>query len=150
MKIDYFNIPEITISYKDRVKTSERFQIRSSEDLVQIFKIAFEECMQHHEEAYAVFLNRSNRVLGISNISKCGIAGTVVDIKIILQTALKVHASAIIFSHNHPSSNLNPSQDDIRLTENMKAACKLMDISFLDHIIITEESYYSFANEGLI
>ncbi len=150
MKIDYFSIPEITVSYKDNVKTSERFQIKCSEDLAKIFKEAFQDCMQHHEEAYVIYMNHSNRVLGISNISKCGIASTMVDIKIILQTALKVHASAIIFSHNHPSSVLNPSQQDIDLTRKLKDACRLLDISLLDHIIMTEESHYSFANEGLL
>jgi DNA repair protein RadC len=150
MKIDYFKIPEIKVSYKDNVKTTERFQIKCSEDTVQIFRIAFEECMQHHEEAHVVFMNRSNRVLGISNISKCGVASTLVDIKIIMQTALKVHASAIIFSHNHPSSILKPSQEDIRMTKRLREACELLDISFLDHIIMTEESHYSFANEGLL
>ena len=64
MKIDYFKIPEIKVSYKDNVNTTERFQIKCSEDTVQIFKIAFGECMQHHEEAYVIFMNRSNRVLG--------------------------------------------------------------------------------------
>jgi DNA repair protein RadC len=150
MKIDYFKIPEIQVSYKDTVKTTERFQIKSSEDTVQIFRIAFESCIQHHEEAYVIFMNRANRVLGISNISKCGVGSTMVDIKIIMQTALKVHASAIIFSHNHPSSILQPSPEDIKMTKKLKDACQLLDISFLDHIIMTEEDHYSFANEGLL
>jgi DNA repair protein RadC len=150
MKIDYFKISEIQVSYKDTVKTTDRFQITCSEDTVKIFKVAFDGCMQHHEEAYVIYMNRSNRVLGISNISKCGIAGTMVDIKIIMQTALKAHASAIIFSHNHPSSNLQPSQEDIKITKKLKEACLLLEISFLDHIIMTEESHYSFANEGLL
>ncbi len=150
MKIDYFKIPEIQVSYKDTIKTTDRFQITCSEDTVKIFKVAFDGCMQHHEEAYVIYMNRSNRVLGISNISKCGIAGTMVDIKIIMQTALKAHASAIIFSHNHPSSNLQPSQEDIKITKKLKEACQLLEISFLDHIIMTEESHYSFANEGLL
>ena len=106
MKIDYFKIPEITVSYKDTVKTTERFQIKCSEDSVKIFNMAFEGSMQHHEEAYVIYMNRSNRVLGISNISKCGVSSTVVDVRIVMQTASKVHASAIIFSHNHPSSTL--------------------------------------------
>ncbi|MDL2228304.1 JAB domain-containing protein [Bacteroidales bacterium OttesenSCG-928-K03] len=148
MKIDYFKIPEIKVSYKDTVKTSERFQIKCSEDVIKIFKVAFEECMQHHEESYVIYLNRSNKVLGISNISKCGVASTIVDVKIIMQTALKVHASGIILSHNHPSSNSRPSMQDMTLTENIKSACKLLDITFLDHIIMTDEDYYSFASEG--
>jgi len=150
MKIDYFKIPEIQVSYKDTAKTTDRFQITCSEDTVKIFRVAFDGCMQHHEEAYVIYMNRSNRVLGISNISKCRVAGTMVDIKIIMRTALKAHASAIIFSHNHPSSGLQPSQEDIKVTKKLKEACQLLDILFLDHIIMTEESHYSFANEGLL
>ncbi|MDR2084944.1 MAG: JAB domain-containing protein [Bacteroidales bacterium] len=150
MKIDYFKIPEITISYKDTVRASERLQITCSDDVVKIFKVVFKECMQHHEEAYAIFLNHSNRVLGLFNISKSGVSSTLVDIKILMQTALKVHASAMIFSHNHPSSYLKPSRQDILLTKKIKEACKVLDISFFDHIIMTEEGYYSFVNEGLL
>jgi DNA repair protein RadC len=150
MKVDYFNIPEIRVSYNDNVKTTERFQIKCTEDAVKILRIAFDECMQHHEEAYVIYMNRANRVLGISNISKCGISSTFVDIKIIMQTALKVHASSIIFSHNHTSSLLKPSQEDIRQTKKLKDACGLLDISLLDHIIMTEEDHYSFANEGML
>lgn len=77
-------------------------------------------------------------------------ASTLVDIKIIMQTVLKVHTSAIIFSHNHPSFILRPSQENIRLTKKLKEACELLEISFLDDIIIAEEDHYSFANEGLL
>ena len=150
MKIDYFKIPEITVSYKDTVKTTERFRITSPEDSIEIFNMAFEDSMQHHEEAFVIYMNRSHRVLGISNISKCGVSSTVVDVKIVLQTALKVHASAIIFSHNHPSSTLKPSEEDIKITKKLKEACLLLDIALLDHIIMTEENHYSFANEGLL
>ncbi|MTK53882.1 JAB domain-containing protein [Paludibacter sp.] len=150
MKVDYFKIPEIKVSYKDNVRTSDRFQIKCSDDTVKLLKIAFEDCMQHHEETYVIYMNRANRVLGISNISKCGISSTFVDIKIIMQTALKVHASSIIFSHNHPSSSIGPSPEDIRLTKKLKESCELLDITFLDHIIMTEEDHYSFANEGML
>ena len=77
-------------------------------------------------------------------------AETVMDVKIILQTALKVHASGIILSHNHPSGNLHPSEPDKQITSKIKEACKVLDLHLLDHIILTEESYYSFTDEGLI
>ena len=99
---------------------------------------------------YGVFLNRTNKALGVSFISKGGMAETVMDVKIILQTALKTHASGIILSHNHPSGNLHPSEADKRITSKIKEACKLLDLNLLDHIIITEEHYYIFADEGLI
>ena len=150
MEINYLKIPEIKVTFSDKVRTTDRLQVLNSDDLYKVFKLAFKEFMQHHEEAYAVFMNRANRVMGISCISKCGTAGTIVDIKIIMQLALKTNASSIAFCHNHPSCNLNPSKEDIEVTKKIKEACTFFNIGFIDHLIITEESYYSFANEGLI
>ena len=99
MKTIEFTMPEITISYKDNVKASERIKILSSETSYSYLKPFYVECMEHHEESYAMFLNRANKALGVSLISKGGMAETVMDVKIILQTALKVHASGIILSH---------------------------------------------------
>lgn len=112
MKTIEFTMPEITISYKDNVKASERIKILSSETSYSYLKPFYVECMEHHEESYVMFLNRANKALGVSLISKGGMAETVMDVKIILQTALKVHASGIILSHNHPSGNLRPSEPD--------------------------------------
>ena len=150
MEIDYFKIPEIKVTYSDNVKTTERIQVKNSDDLYKVFKVAFKDCMQHHEEAYVIYMNRARRVMGISCISKCGTAETIVDIKIIMQQALKVNASCLAFCHNHPSCNLRPSESDIEVTKKISNACKILEISFVDHLIVTEESYYSFANEGLI
>ena len=112
MKTTEFTMPEITISYKDNVKASERIKILSSETSYSYLKPFYSECMEHHEESYVMFLNRANKALGVSLISKGGMSETVMDVKIILQTALKVHASGIILSHNHPSGNLRPSEPD--------------------------------------
>lgn len=150
MKVDYFNIPEITVSYKDQVKASERFTIKCSCDASVIFREAHKDCMQHHEEAHVLVMNRANRVLGIMCISKGGLCGTVVDIRMILQTALKVNCSSICLAHNHPSGSTQPSNEDIRLTEKLKQACKLIDLQLLDHLIMTEETYTSFADQGLL
>jgi len=150
MKVDYFTIPEISVSYKDNVKTSERAVIESTADLVKILSVAFEDCMEHHEEAYALFLNSSNRVLGISCISKGGINGTVVDVRIILQTALKVSASFIFISHNHPSCSLIPSKQDLDVTNQLRKGCKAIGIELLDHIILTSNGYMSFAEDGIL
>jgi DNA repair protein RadC len=106
--------------------------------------------MQHHEEFYVMLLNRGNKVLGVSCISKGGIAGTVVDVKIILQTALKTNASSLIVSHNHPSGNLTASREDIKVTEKLKSACQLLDLSLLDHLIISDEGYLSLADDGML
>jgi DNA repair protein RadC len=150
MKVDYFTIPEITISYKDKVKASERFCIKSSMDASKILAVAFENCMQHHEEVYVLFLNKSNKVLGISCVAKGGMDEVGVDIRIILQTALKVSSSAILLSHNHPSGNTRPSPQDIALTKKVQQGCEATGIKLFDHLIVTEESYMSFADEGLI
>jgi DNA repair protein RadC len=99
MNIDYFKVSEIKVSYTDKVKASERAKIGASKDAANILNTVFEDCIQHHEEFYVMLLNRSNRVLGISCISKGGIAGAVVDVKIILQTALKTNSSSLIISH---------------------------------------------------
>lgn len=148
MIVDYFKIPEIRVSYKDKVKASERFKVSTSFDVVKIFKNAFKDCMQHHEESYAIFLNQANRVIGITPISKCGISETMVDIRIVMQIALKVCATGLVFSHNHPSGNLNPSESDVKLTRILKHAGELLNIRLIDHIIMTEEYHYSFADEG--
>lgn len=90
MKTTEFTMPEITISYKDNVKASERMKILSSQTSYSYLKPFYSECMEHHEESYVMFLNRANKALGVSLISKGGMAETVMDVKIILQTALKV------------------------------------------------------------
>ena len=128
MKTTEFTMPEITISYKDNVKASERVKILSSETSYSYLKPFYAECMEHHEESHVMFLNRANKALGVSLISKGGMAETVMDVKIILQTALKVHASGIILSHNHPSGNLRPSEPDKQITSKIKEACKVLDL----------------------
>lgn len=150
MKIDYFKVSEIKVSYTDKVKASERPQIGASKDAAHIFKHVFKDCIQHHEEFYVMLLNRGNKVLGVSCISKGGVSGTVVDVKIILQMALKANASSLIVSHNHPSGNLTASAADVKITEKLKNACQLIDLSLLDHLIVTDESYLSFADDGLL
>jgi DNA repair protein RadC len=98
-----------------------------------------------------MILNWSNTVLGIAAVSKGGISGTVTDVRIILQLAIKSNASGLIVCHNHPSGNLNPSESDTRLTQKIKESGHIMDIQLLDHIIITaDDNYYSFADNGLL
>jgi DNA repair protein RadC len=103
------------------------------------------------EEFKILLMNRSNLVLGILEISKGGISGTVTDARVIFQAAIKGNASGIICAHNHPSGNLNPSESDTRLTQKIREAGNLMDIQLLEHLIITtDDNYYSFADNGLI
>lgn len=103
-----------------------------------------------HEEFYLLLLNRSNTVIGKKQISKGGISGTVVDPKIIFSTALENKAVSVVLAHNHPSGNLKPSNEDLRLTRNIKEAGTILEISVIDHLIISNEGYYSFADEGMI
>jgi DNA repair protein RadC len=83
-------------------------------------------------------------------VSSGGLTGTIVDVRIVLGTALKAAATSIILAHNHPSGNLHPSQEDFNLTKRIKEAAKFMDITVIDHLILTDENYYSFADEGQI
>ncbi|MDZ7650383.1 MAG: JAB domain-containing protein [Cytophagales bacterium] len=94
--------------------------------------------------------NRANKVLGIFELSTGGVSGTVADPKLIFAAALKGAASGMILAHNHPSGNLQPSQADLDLTKKIREAGKLLEIQLLDHVIVTSEGYYSFADEGLI
>ena len=97
-----------------------------------------------------MLLTRSNKVLGLTSVSKGGISGTVTDIRLILQAAIKANASGIIVCHNHPSGNINPSESDTKITQKIREFGNIMDIQLLDHLIITAEEYYSFADNGLI
>lgn len=103
-----------------------------------------------HEVFYAVYLNRANKVIEKCRISQGGVTGTVADTRIIFKLAIEKLASGIILAHNHPSGNLLPSQADIKLTKNLVEAGKMLEIPILDHLIVGDGSYHSFADEGLI
>lgn len=102
-----------------------------------------------HEEFWVLFLNNSNKVIYKTQISKGGITGTVVDVRIVFKIALEHNATSIILSHNHPSGKLQASEADIQITKKIKEAGKNLDIQVLDHVIITEKSYFSFVDEGI-
>ena len=143
-------LSEIFVSYSPRVKPSELPKITKSEEAMACFRQIWSDKMNYREEAYMLLLNRCNKVLGYSLLSVGGTSGTVVDIKVIYQTALKSNAHAIVIAHNHPSGNLKPSETDIRITKEIKEAGKLLGIQLLDHLILTDEGFYSFADEGMI
>jgi len=142
---------EIELTYKSTVKPSLRPKITNSQDVAEVFRQSWNLLtMDLFEEFKILFLNRANRVLGIHTASKGGMCGTVADPKLIFVAALKVGACGIVVSHNHPSGNLTPSQSDIDLTRKLKEAGKFLEIQLLDHVILTSDKYYSFADEGLI
>jgi DNA repair protein RadC len=103
-----------------------------------------------HEEFWVLFLNRSNKVINKRKISQGGITGTVTDVRLILKTAIENLSTSLILCHNHPSGNLQPSDADLSITKRLKESSSLMDISLLDHIIIANNKYFSFADETLI
>jgi DNA repair protein RadC len=103
-----------------------------------------------HEEFWLIFLNRGNKVIKKQAVSKGGVSGTVVDAKMIFKPAVENLASSVILCHNHPSGNRTPSQEDIALTRKIKEAGRVLDINVHDHIIIANDTYYSFADEGFL
>jgi DNA repair protein RadC len=145
-------VSEVQLTYKNKVKASERKKITCSRDAYKIFMDNWNpEIIEFVEEFKILLMNRANAVLGILEISKGGISGTVTDVRVIFQAAIKGNASGIIAGHNHPSGNLNPSESDTRLTQKLKEAGNLMDIQLLDHLILANEGdYYSFADNGHI
>jgi DNA repair protein RadC len=103
-----------------------------------------------HEEFWVLLLNRNNRAIHRFMTSKGGITSTIIDVRMIMKTALERPATSMILCHNHPSGNTMPSDADQQITRKLKEAGKLMDIQVLDHIIIAQKSYYSFADNGLL
>lgn len=126
----------------------ERPQIRSSQDAYNVIAPMLMDLP--HEEFWILLLNRANRVLQREQISLGGTAGTVVDAKIIFRKALAGQASSIILAHNHPSGSRKPSQQDVEVTRKLKQAGETLDISVLDHLIVADKGYYSFADEGVL
>ncbi len=122
--------------------------VMSSRDAYEIMKSRISELQ--HEEFWVIYLNRSNKVIKVWQASKGGISGTVTDIRMILKEALNLSASSIVCAHNHPSGNLKPSQADVQITSKVKNAAELMDIKLLDSVIVSNDNYFSFADEGLI
>ena len=151
METKNMTVAEIQLTYKTKVKASERPQINQSQDVHRLLLENWNfEIIEFIEEFKIMLLNRANRVLGIVNISQGGMAGTIADPKVIFAAAIKSAASQIILIHNHPSGNLKPSQADISLTRKLKTGGELLDIAVLDHIILTKDSYLSLAEEGII
>ena len=126
----------------------ERKQITSSKDAFDMLYPIFVDLP--HEETWALLLNRSNKVISSIQVSKGGISGTTVDIRLVLREAINRYACSIILAHNHPSGNCKPSPQDIQLTERLREAARWMDISLLDHLIVSDKHYYSFGDEGRI
>jgi len=146
-----YQVAEIQLTYKSNVKPSQRPRISGSRDAFNILKANWDEGkIEFVEQFKAMFTNRANKVLGILDVSTGGVSATVADPRVIFAAAIKAGASGFIVAHNHPSGNLIASQSDIELTKRLKEAGKVLEIQLLDHVIITSEGYFSFADEGMI
>ena len=152
IKLELLNqIAEVELIYRSKVKASDRPRITRSNDAYELFMKYWDENKLEFVEQFKVMLvNKANRVLGICEISTGGISGTVADPKLIFMAALKSNASYVIIAHNHHSGNLKPSKADEQLTLKIKEAGKFLDLPLLDHLIVTTEGFYSFADEGLL
>lgn len=144
-------VAEIKIVYTAKTPAKDRPKVSSSKDCYQLLIKNWNlDTIELFEEGKALFLNSASQVICLYEISKGGSVGTVMDVRLILTAAMKVNASAIILCHNHPSGRLSASQADIALTRKLSEAGKLLDIGLIDHLIITKQGYYSFADEGAI
>lgn len=126
----------------------EKVQVKNSSDLFKILQPYLSDLQT--EEFWVVFLNQSNKVLGKTKLSSGGINQSVVDVRILFKAAIENFATGIVIAHNHPSGNLKPSQEDIKITKQISEGGKILNIQLLDHLIITQNSFFSFADENLL
>ncbi len=142
-------VAEIQVSYS--TNQSDKINLSNGNETFDFIIANWNlDIIEFQEECKIILLNRANLVLGIYELSKGGISGTIVDIRIILSVALKCNASGIIMVHNHPSGNMKPSEADRKITRKLKDACDLLEINLLDHMIISRDSFFSFNQDCLI
>ena len=143
-------VAEITLSYKPALNLIRQPRISTSADAFTVFRDKWDaDQIDFVEQFKIMLLTRANNVIGIVEISKGSVTGTVADPKIILAAAIKSNACSIILCHNHPSGNLQPSKADEEITRKIKEAAKFFDLSVVDHLIISTTAYFSFAEAGL-
>jgi len=148
-----FYLPQIQInvSFDRHVKTNQLYKITSSKDAAELFQKVFNsDTFYWQEEMILLCLNNAHKVIGFYKLSSGGITGTLADIRMIYAIALKSGAVAIMIAHNHPSGTLRASESDISITKKLVKAGETLDIKLLDHIILTDEDYFSFSDNGLI
>ena len=144
-------VAEIEISYRPVRKLSSLPRIKTSGDAYRVFMISWDKAKLEFVEQFKVMLlNRANRVLGICTISTGSSTGTIADPKLIFGVCLKANACNLILCHNHPSGSLTPSKSDDLLSQKIKEGGRLLEVAVLDHLIVTNEGYYSFADEGVL
>lgn len=144
-------IQEVEIIYSGP-KTSKLVQVKTSSEVAKLLRDVVYDArkINYKESFYVLLLNRANKVIAQACVGMGSTSATIMNSKEIFQLALKTNACGIILSHNHPSGNLKPSEADLQITKRINEFGKLIDIQLLDHIILTDESYFSFADDGLI
>lgn len=148
-KTGWYEVAEIKLSYSGKAKTSALPKVDCSSRVYEVFLQAWDrDRIEFVEDFKVMLLSRSNRVLGIVNISSGGTAGTVVDIKLVFAAALKAVASSMILAHNHPSGVMMPSDQDIRMTKKLVEVGRMLDVPVLDHLIVSPDGYFSFSDDG--
>jgi DNA repair protein RadC len=147
-KVKTYNSSMSEISLKFKKSDFQKVKITKSKDAVDVIRQFYHDDISIYESVFILLLNRANNTIGYAKISQGGTAGTVVDVKIVAKFAVDGLASGVIMAHNHPSGNTQPSKQDKDLTEQVKNGLKLLDVQLLDHIILTENDFYSLADEG--
>lgn len=146
-------IPEFTIVLKNKMKPSERLEVRGSKELYEVARRCFDaDDIEWKESLLVIALNSGPKVLGFFKVSSGGMTHVLADPRVIFQFALLSNASSIVLCHNHPSGNLKPSRDDVEVTNKLKMAGQLLDIRLIEHLILSPENgyYYSFSDEGML
>lgn len=146
--MDYLNTcPEIKLRYKNG--GIPKTKITKSSDINDFFRKTFDaDSIEIHEEFMVAYLNNANETIGWFKVSQGGLTGTVVDVRLIMSNAVKLCCKSIVLAHNHPSGSLKASEPDKHTTKRLQEACRLFDITLLDHIILTKDSYYSMVDNG--
>lgn len=146
---EFYNVTEVEISYRNKVKAKDRPKVKTSADAYEILKQAWDmNKIDLQEEFKILMLDRAGHCLGLASIAAGSMSACIVDPKLIFVTALKAKSSSIILAHNHPSGNLQASEEDERLTTRLSEAGNLLEINILDHLIMTSDGYSSMADEG--
>jgi DNA repair protein RadC len=144
------NLEEVKLVYEPNVKMSALPRVTQSNEIFKILSSIWETDIFYIERFYCLFFNRNNRLLGYKMLSMGSQVACVIETKTIFQASILMHACSIAIAHNHPSGNLQPSDSDRNLTNKLVNGLKLFDITLLDHIILSDETYFSFADSGLI
>jgi DNA repair protein RadC len=133
---------------RNQSEALKKGQIKESRDAANFLRPEIGDLA--YEEFWVLFLDRQNKVIDKQKLSQGGMTGTVIDVRLVLKSALEKHATSLIFCHNHPSGNLEPSDADKKITRQLKEAAALMEIPVIDHLIVTQSGFFSFADEGML